>query len=85
LKAAPFPKVAAPFGLALGGGCELILHCDAIQAHAETYAGLVEVGVGVVPAWGGCKEMLLRAAHAERQPKGPMAPVGRVFEMVALA
>ena len=60
LKFAPFPVVAAPFGMALGGGCEILLHVDHVQAHAETYAGLVEVGVGLIPGWGGCKEMLLR-------------------------
>ncbi|HYD31937.1 MAG TPA: 3-hydroxyacyl-CoA dehydrogenase/enoyl-CoA hydratase family protein, partial [Azospirillaceae bacterium] len=58
LKYAPFPVVGAPSGLALGGGCEVLLHCDVVQAHAETYVGLVEVGVGLIPAWGGCKEML---------------------------
>ncbi len=54
LKHAPFPVVAAPSGMALGGGCEICLNADAVQAHAETYIGLVEVGVGVIPAWGGC-------------------------------
>jgi 3-hydroxyacyl-CoA dehydrogenase len=61
LKYAPRPVVAAPFGLALGGGCELPLHCRRIQASAELYMGLVEVGVGLIPAGGGCKEMLLRS------------------------
>ncbi|MEQ9231277.1 MAG: 3-hydroxyacyl-CoA dehydrogenase NAD-binding domain-containing protein, partial [Cyclobacteriaceae bacterium] len=56
------PVVSAPSGLALGGGCELSLHCDAIQAHAETYIGLVEVGVGVIPGGGGTKEFVLRAS-----------------------
>lgn len=56
------PVVAAPSGLALGGGCELSLHSDRIQAHAETYIGLVEFGVGVIPGGGGTKEMTLRAA-----------------------
>ncbi len=56
------PIVSAPAGLALGGGCELSLHCDAIQAHAETYIGLVEVGVGVIPGGGGTKEFVLRAS-----------------------
>ena len=66
-KYAPFPVVAAPTGMALGGGCELLLHCDAVQPHAELYAGLVEAGVGVVPGWGGCKEMLWRRI----KPKAP--------------
>jgi len=56
------PVVAATSSLALGGGCELSLHCDAIQAHAETYMGLVEVGVGLIPGGGGTKELTLRAA-----------------------
>lgn len=54
LKYAPFPVVAAPFGLALGGGCELILAADRAVAHAELYMGQVEIGVGVLPAGGGC-------------------------------
>lgn len=58
------PVVSAPSGMALGGGCELSLHCDAIQAHAETYIGLVEVGVGLIPGGGGTKEFALRAADA---------------------
>jgi 3-hydroxyacyl-CoA dehydrogenase len=84
-KYAPFPVVGAPSGMALGGGCELLLHCDAIQAHAETYMGLVEVGVGIVPAWGGCKEMLARSSANRKRPGGPMPPVVRVFETVGQA
>ncbi len=57
---APFPVVAAPFGLTLGGGCEYALHCDVVQAHAELYMGLVEAGVGLIPAGGGTKELLFR-------------------------
>lgn len=60
LKYAPFPVVASLAGLALGGGCEIILHADAVQAHMESSPGLVEANVGLVPAWGGCKEMLTR-------------------------
>ncbi len=56
------PVVAAPSGLALGGGCELSLHCDGIQAHSESYIGLVEVGVGLIPGGGGTKELTLRAS-----------------------
>jgi 3-hydroxyacyl-CoA dehydrogenase len=66
LKFAPFPVVSAPSGLALGGGCEILLASDAVQAHAETYTGLVEVGVGLIPGWGGCKEMILRMREQER-------------------
>jgi len=63
-KFSSIPVVSAPSGLALGGGCELSLHCDAIQAHAETYIGLVEVGVGLIPGGGGTKELTMRAADA---------------------
>ena len=83
MKYAPFPVVGAPAGMALGGGCEVLLHCDAIVAHAETYAGLVEAGVGLIPAWGGCKELLTR--YARQGPRGPMPPVSRAFETVSLA
>ena len=58
------PVVVAPAGLALGGGCEVALHGDRVQAAAETYIGLVEVGVGLIPAGGGTKEMLARAVEA---------------------
>jgi 3-hydroxyacyl-CoA dehydrogenase len=60
MKYAPIPVVAAPFGMALGGGAEITLHAARVQTSAELYIGLVEVGVGVIPAGGGCKEMLLR-------------------------
>jgi len=83
LKYAPFPVVAAPSGLALGGGCEILLHCDAIVAHAELYTGLVEVGVGLVPGWGGCKEYLGRCLSVE--PSGPIPPVVRAFEIIGQA
>jgi 3-hydroxyacyl-CoA dehydrogenase len=64
LKYAPKPVVAAPFGLTLGGGTELILHATRVRAAAETYLGLVEAGVGLIPAGGGTKEMLVRAMDA---------------------
>lgn len=64
------PVVSAPSGLVLGGGCELSLHCDAIQAHAESYIGLVEVGVGLIPGGGGTKELTMRAAD-EYTPGDP--------------
>ncbi|NIA23948.1 MAG: 3-hydroxyacyl-CoA dehydrogenase [Gammaproteobacteria bacterium] len=54
------PVVAAPRGLTLGGGCEAVMHSDAVRAFAETYMGLVELGVGLIPAGGGCKEMAFR-------------------------
>ena len=100
LKYAPFPVVSAPSGMALGGGCEILLHSDHVQAHAETYTGLVEVGVGLIPGWGGCKEMILRYMEEERQnydkatggntvwfsPKTtPMGAVRKAFETIALA
>ncbi len=85
LKYAPFPVIAAPAGMALGGGCEILLHADAIVAHAETYAGLVECGVGLVPGWGGTKEMLARLAASPALPKGPMPAVAQVFEMISTA
>lgn len=85
LKYAPFPVVAAPSGMALGGGCEILLHSDAIQAHAESYIGLVEVGVGIVPAWGGCKEMLYRWLTSSNRAGGSMVAVGKIFEIVGTA
>ena len=62
LKYAPKPVVAAPFGMTLGGGCEVALHAARVQASAETYMGLVEVGVGLIPAGGGCKELVCAVA-----------------------
>jgi 3-hydroxyacyl-CoA dehydrogenase len=85
LKYAPFPVVAAPSGMALGGGCEFLLHSDAVQAHAETYAGLVECGIGLLPGWGGCKEMLGRWATDPDMPRGPMPAPTKVFEMISTA
>src|SRR5438874_5184210 len=61
IKFSPKPVAIAPFGMTLGGGAEVTLHAPARQAHAELYIGLVEVGVGLLPGGGGCKEMLLRA------------------------
>jgi len=75
LKYAPFPVVSSLAGMALGGGCEMVLHSRAVQAHVESYTGLVEVGVGLIPAWGGCKEMLIR--HENNSNK--------VFEIIAAA
>jgi len=66
MKYASKPVVAAPFARVLGGGCEVALHAARIQASAELYMGLVELGVGVVPAGGGCKEMLLRLGDAQK-------------------
>ena len=85
MKRSGFPVVAAPSGMALGGGCELLLYADAIQAHAETYAGLVEGGVGLIPAWGGCAAMLQRWRERKGTPGGPMPAVGKAFELIGTA
>lgn len=85
LKFANFPVVGAPSGMALGGGCEILLHCDEVTPHAETYIGLVEVGVGIIPGWGGCKEMLVRANHAPKFNKGPMPATMHAFQHIATA
>jgi 3-hydroxyacyl-CoA dehydrogenase len=87
IKYAPRPVVAAPQGIALGGGCEIPLHSARIHAAAETYIGLVEVGVGLIPAGGGTKEMLIRAG--ERAAGGAdldlFNALKPVFENVAMA
>jgi 3-hydroxyacyl-CoA dehydrogenase len=90
LKYSPIPVVAAPAGRALGGGCEIIMHANHARAFAESYIGLVEVGLGLVPAGGGCKELLLRhGASLESQKAGktggPFTPSRRAFEIIAVA
>jgi len=70
IKFSPKPVVSAPFGLCLGGGTEISLHAAARQPHAELYTGLVEVGVGLLPGGGGCKEMLLRAVDGAAAARG---------------
>jgi 3-hydroxyacyl-CoA dehydrogenase len=86
LRYSPVPVVAAPAGLSLGGGTEIPLHCDRVQAAAETYMGLVEVGVGLIPAGGGTKEMLVRAMSQLPAPQSdPLPYVSKSFETVALA
>lgn len=85
MKYAPFPVVGAPFNMALGGGCESLLHCDAIQAHAESYIGLVEVAVGLLPAWGGSKEMTARWLNNPKRAKGPMPAISKIFEIISTA
>jgi 3-hydroxyacyl-CoA dehydrogenase len=84
---APFPVVAAPFGLTLGGGCEFSLHCDRIQAHAELYMGLVEVGVGLLPGGCGTKELLFRFTNAlaPYDEADPFEAPRRAFKLIALA
>ncbi|MGB7331600.1 MAG: 3-hydroxyacyl-CoA dehydrogenase NAD-binding domain-containing protein [Terriglobales bacterium] len=93
IKFSPKPVVIAPFGLTLGGGCEVSLHAAARQPHAELYMGLVEVGVGLLPGGGGCKEMLLRAVDsaASIRPGGRgesvelMEAMKKTFETIATA
>jgi 3-hydroxyacyl-CoA dehydrogenase len=87
LKYADVPVVAAPFGLTLGGGCEIALHGHRVRASAETYMGLVEVGVGVVPAAGGTKEMALRAHDrcADVKDADPFPFLRRAFETIGMA
>jgi 3-hydroxyacyl-CoA dehydrogenase len=85
LKYAPFPVVAAPSGMALGGGCEIVLHADAVQAHAESYIGLVECGVGLVPGWGGNGELLARWRADKRLPRGPVPAAAKAFETISTA
>lgn len=100
LKYSNFPVVTSLSGMALGGGCELNLHADAVQAHIESYIGLVEVGIGVIPGWGGCKELLLRhvaageaaqkAIAAGKRPEvlmgsGPMPAISKAFEYISMA
>ncbi|HEU4873388.1 MAG TPA: enoyl-CoA hydratase/isomerase family protein, partial [Pyrinomonadaceae bacterium] len=88
LRYSPKPVVVAPFQMVFGGGCEMVLHADRVRAAGETYIGLVEVGVGIIPAGGGTKEMLLRVMDSI--PKGvddadPFPFVKRAFETIALA
>src|SRR5215469_119076 len=93
VKFSPKPVVSAPFGLCLGGGTEISLHASARQPHAELYTGLVEVGVGLLPGGGGCKEMTIRAIHKAThiRPQGRgesvelMEAMKQAFEIVAMA
>src|SRR5437762_12238366 len=85
LRYSAMPVVVAPFQMTFGGGCEMALHADRVQAAAETYIGLVEVGVGLIPAGGGTKEMLARAIENLPAPADPLPAVQRVFETIAFA
>ncbi len=86
LKYAKVPVVAAPYGRVLGGGVEICLHSHAVQASLESYMGLVEVGVGVIPAGGGTKEMLLRAMENYPSPSAdPLPFIQKVFETIGTA
>ena len=85
LRHARVPVVIAPGGLTLGGGCEVVLHGDRVQAAAESYIGLVEVGVGLIPAGGGTKEMLARAVEPLAPQADLLPAVQRVFEAIGFA
>jgi 3-hydroxyacyl-CoA dehydrogenase len=86
IRCADVPVVAAPAGLALGGGCEVCLHADRVQAAAETYIGLVETGVGLIPAAGGTKEMTARASESlDPRATDLLPPIQRAFETMAFA
>ncbi|MGD9561879.1 MAG: 3-hydroxyacyl-CoA dehydrogenase/enoyl-CoA hydratase family protein [Pyrinomonadaceae bacterium] len=80
------PVVTAPYGLTLGGGCEIAIHGNRVQAAAETYIGLVEVGVGLIPAGGGTKEMTMRAmdAAAAVPDADPLTFLKKTFEMLGM-
>lgn len=86
VKYAKVPVVSAPFNMALGGGAEYCLHSDAICAYAETYMGLVEIGVGLLPGGGGTKEMSMRAIQLAQQYKTDVQPfIFKNFEQIAMA
>lgn len=86
VKYAKVPVVAAPFGMTLGGGCEFSLHADAINAYAETYMGLVEIGVGLLPAGGGTKEMCLRGVQLAQQFEVDPSPyIFKYFKQIGMA
>ena len=79
------PVVVAPHGMALGGGCEITMHGDKARAAAETYIGLVEVGVGLIPAGGGVKEMVLRAVEDALPDEDLFPRIKKVSETIAMA
>ncbi|RME40806.1 MAG: 3-hydroxyacyl-CoA dehydrogenase/enoyl-CoA hydratase family protein [Deltaproteobacteria bacterium] len=86
LKYAKVPTVVAPFGMTLGGGAEYTLHADAVVAHAETYMGLVEIGVGLIPAGGGTKEMCLRAVELAQANGTDVTPfIFKHFQQIGMA
>jgi 3-hydroxyacyl-CoA dehydrogenase len=86
LRYSKVPVIVAPAGLALGGGCEICLHGDRVQAAGETYMGLVEVGVGLIPAGAGTKEMVARAAEQMAPGSTDFLPtIQRAFELIGFA
>jgi 3-hydroxyacyl-CoA dehydrogenase len=86
LRYSPKPVVTAPYGLTLGGGCEIAMHGNKTRAAAETYIGLVEVGVGLIPAGGGTKEMSMRTmdAAAKAPDADPLAFLKKTFELIGM-
>jgi len=82
LRYSPVPVVVAPAGLTLGGGCEMVLHGDRVQAAAESYMGQVEVGVGLIPAGCGTKELTVRALDATAPGTDPLPRLQRAFETI---
>jgi 3-hydroxyacyl-CoA dehydrogenase len=87
IRYSPRPVVTAPFGYALGGGCEVAMAGSRIVAHAESYVGLVEVGMGLIPSGGGCKELLRRVVSPALQTPNvdPLPFLQRVFETIGTA
>ena len=86
IKYSRIPVVAAPHNLVMGGGCETCLHADAMNPHAETYMGLVEIGVGLLPAGGGTKEMAIRAIRLAEEYETDVSPyIFRNFMNIAMA
>ena len=86
IKYSKIPVVAAPHNLVMGGGCETCLHADAINAHAETYMGLVEIGVGLIPAGGGTKEMAIRAIRLAEENGADVTPfILKNYQNIAMA
>ncbi len=85
VKYSPKPVVVCPFGLSLGGGCEIPLHAPRIRAAAELYMGLVEVGVGLIPGGGGCKEMVIRAQEDLAPDEDPFLRLKQYFEQIGFA
>jgi 3-hydroxyacyl-CoA dehydrogenase len=85
LRHSPYPVVAAPHGMTLGGGCEVALWSDACVASAELYTGLVEVGVGILPAGGGTAEMLMRFNEKVLPGADGFAATQKAFELIAMA
>lgn len=79
LKYANVPVVGAPAGRAFGGGVEILMHCHAVQAHSELYIGLVENNVGIIPAWGGTKELLIRS----REKFGPDKAIAHAYKVIS--